>query len=196
MSAPNDADRRAEGAPPSPSSAFQERLAVWGRRAREVASELGRRERLLEIVTVIALLAGLLLVVSDFTNLFNAETHRRGIFQQQSGGENHAYALVVVGLAIVGASLLARATEAWPPGAGVAALGALALAIALIVDLPDATSSGLTTSVESGNADPAIGFWLELAGALIALLSGLVLVYLLQSLRSSSAQRPAPRSKP
>ena len=48
-------------------------------------------------------------------------------------------------------------------------LAAIALAIVLIADLPDVTSSGVTTEIEAGDAEPQAGFWVELAGALIAL---------------------------
>ena len=41
--------------------------------------------------------------------------------------------------------------------------------IVLIADLPDVTSSGLTTEIETGEAEPEAGFWVELAGALAAL---------------------------
>ena len=43
----------------------------------------------------------------------------------------------------------------------------IALVIALAVDLPDVTASGVTTDLEVGDAEPAAGFWFELAGALV-----------------------------
>ena len=45
----------------------------------------------------------------------------------------------------------------------------IALGIVLIGDLPDVTSSGLTTEIEIGEAEPAAGFWVELVGAVVAL---------------------------
>jgi hypothetical protein len=180
MIAPNDADRperRPQTTPPGPA---QEWLLRSLAKASEWARELRRRERLLELLTLVALVGGALLIVADFTDLFNATTAKRGVFGSTTGGDNHSYALVVVGAAVICATLLARATEAWPPAGGVVVLGIVALVFVLAVDLPDATSSGLTTSVEIGKTEPAVGFWLELVGALVALAGGLALAYLLR----------------
>ena len=57
-------------------------------------------------------------------------------------------------------------------------LGVIALVIALVVDLPDVTSSGLTTELEIGEAEPAAGFWVELVGAVRALAGGAALLAL------------------
>ena len=76
-------------------------------------------------------------------------------------------------------AVLARITGQPLPAWGSAALGLIALVITLAFDLPDATSSGLTgTGKELGEADPAVGLWLELAGsvALLAFSTGLALV--------------------
>jgi hypothetical protein len=67
---------------------------------------------------------------------------------------------------------------------GVAVLGAFALAFALIGDLPDATRSDLVRGARVADAHPAIGFWIELTGAALTLVSGLVLTRLLR--RSST----------
>ena len=45
----------------------------------------------------------------------------------------------------------------------------IALLIVLIGDIPDVTSSGLTTEIETGEAEPESGFWVELVGAVLAL---------------------------
>jgi hypothetical protein len=192
MSASQDAERRSESHPPSTGSAFQDRLEALFRRAAEGASNIRRPERLLGLLTVVALLAGMLLIVCDFVTLFQIKL-RSTVVEEPTGGDQHSYAVAVMGAAIVGAALLARVTEAWPPAAAVAGLGVAALAIALLGDLPDATRSDLVRGGRIGEASPALGFWLELAGAVIALSVGLALAYLL---RRSADGQDTPRRTP
>ena len=97
---------------------------------------------MLELLTVAAVLGGGLLILAEFLDLFEIET-RDLVVKQQAGGPHHAYAMLVVGAATIGAALLARSTEQWPPALGIALLGGFALLFALIVDLPDATRSDL-----------------------------------------------------
>ena len=146
----------------------------------KAALETTRRvvsEKRLEVATVVALVGGGLLILGEFLTLFEV---RRGaiVVAEQSGGEHHSYALLVVGAACVVATLVARAGHR-PPAAGVAMLGAFALAIALFGDLPDATSEGLTVGLRPAEASPAAGFWVEVTGALLALASGIALTVML-----------------
>jgi cytochrome bd-type quinol oxidase subunit 2 len=87
----------------------------------------------------------------------------------QSGADQHSWALGVIGVVIAAAAVLARWTRQRLPAWAAVALAVLALGIVLIADLPDVTSSGLTTEIETGEAQPEAGFWVELAGALAAL---------------------------
>jgi hypothetical protein len=133
-----------------------------------------------------------LLVISEFLDLFRVHTEL-AVIDRQTSGDHHSYALLLVGVAVIGAALLARSGEAWPPAAAVTALGALALAIALLGDLPDATSSGLTAQFENAETDPATGFWMELAGAAAAFGGGAAMTILLrQQARPDSAPEPGP----
>ena len=113
-------------------------------------------------MTLIALAGGTLLVIADFLDLFRIES-RGLVVEEKAGGESHAYAMLVIGVAVIGATLVARATEQWPPAAGVALLGVVALIVALAGDLPDATREDLLRGARFGQADPAVGFWVELA---------------------------------
>jgi hypothetical protein len=94
--------------------------------------------------------------------------------------------MAVVGIAAGVAALFARWAEHPLPALASAALGAIALAIVVIGDLPDVTSSGITRGTLIGEADPGPGFWIELAGALLTLASGLVLARLLTLSRAES----------
>jgi hypothetical protein len=88
--------------------------------------------------------------------------------------------MLVVGLGAIGATLLARSTRQWPPAAAVAVLALIALGIALLGDLPEAARTDLVRGARIADADPAVGFWIELAGAVVALAGGLAMTYVLR----------------
>ena len=136
------------------------------------------RGRGVEIATVVVVVGGGLLVLSDFLDLFRI---RAGavVVDNQSGGSNHAYALVVIGATTIAAALLVRASERRPPAFGVLALAVAALAVTLLVDLPDCTKRDLLPGARIGKASPAIGLWVELAGGLVAVAGGAALVIML-----------------
>jgi hypothetical protein len=89
----------------------------------------------------------------------------------------------VIGIAAGVSALFARWAEHSLPALACALLGAIALAIVLIGDLPDVTSSGITSGKLLGEAQAGPGFWVELAGALLLLGSGLVLARLMAVVR-------------
>jgi hypothetical protein len=179
MSTENRPERRSEAG----SGAAAERVpalaaAVVGKAPRAL------REGPLGLVTVVAIVAAALLTAAEFVDLYRVVTPSgalvAGAKATQTGGDHHSYSLVVIAIAVVGATLAARWAAQPMLALAVAALGALALGIVLIGDLPDVTSSGLTTGpVEPAEADPAVGFWLELAGAALTFFTGLVLARLL-----------------
>jgi hypothetical protein len=139
-----------------------------------------RRERLIGLVTIAALLGGALLILAEFLTLFDIQS-RGVVVKQQAGGSHHAYGMLVLGAATIGAALVSRSTEQWPPAVGIIVLGGFALAFALIGDLPDATRTDLVRGARIAHARPALGFWTELTGAIVALGSGLALVRLLRT---------------
>jgi len=138
------------------------------------------RGRGIEIFTVLALAAGSLLIVADVLTLFRIET-RGLVADTQAGGTHHAYAMAFIGAAVIGATLLARSAEQWPPALAVVVLGLVSVVIVLTLDRPDATRSDLLTSARVGDAEPAIGFWLELAGAVMSVVAGAALAFCLRA---------------
>ena len=166
----NGAPERASKAPP----------ARAGELARDALARAARlaRGRGVEIATVIVVVGGGLLVLSDFLDLFRIKAGAV-VVDNQSGGSNHAYALAVIGATTIAAALLARASEQRPPAFGVLALAVAALAVTLLVDLPDCTKRDLLPGARLGKASPAIGLWVELAGGLVAAVGGTALVVLL-----------------
>jgi hypothetical protein len=184
----------AEKPPQVRSPAPVARLGSWLRRGRAATTGMGR-ERLLELVTIAALLGGALLILAEFLTLFEIES-RGLVVKEQAGGSHHAYAMLVIGVGTIVTALLARSTEQWPPAAGVVLLAGFALGYALLGDLPDATRSDLVRGARIAHASPGLGFWVELAGAIVAFASGLALVRLLRApRRGSRADGLGPRRK-
>jgi hypothetical protein len=94
---------------------------------------------------------------------------------ETSGGDAHSYALWLLALVVLVFTLGAALGRSRPAALGVAACGLIALGIALLVDLPDLDSlRGLDTTYTQVRAHTGTGFWLEIAGGVLALLAGLV----------------------
>lgn len=146
-----------------------------------------------EYSSVAALLGAALLVAAEFAPLLTvrsaAPMHDR-VVVTVSGGSHHDWALLPIAVLAAGWSVVrwrsARAARSaggsgseGRPGSGgwavFAVLGAVALAIALGHDLPDARATGLIghagTSYTAAAASPAIGFYLETLGGVVLLLT-------------------------
>ncbi len=126
----------------------------------------------------LALVGAGLLVVADFSTLYEVEVGSLNtVLRTVPGHENHAYALVVVGVAA--AIMSVGAWRGARPAAGaLVVLGAVALGVALGLDLPDTSGSGkLSESVtfEDAQASAGVGFYLELLGGVVLVAAGGVL---------------------
>jgi hypothetical protein len=137
------------------------------------------RANALTVVTVAALIGASLLVLAKFLEVVRFVDLAGQLIPGAEATRKGSSALVVIGIAAGLAALAARWTEQSLPAVAAAALGAIALGIVLIADLPDVTSSGITSGKLIGEADPGPGFWVELAGALVTLAAGLTLARLL-----------------
>ena len=94
-----------------------------------------------------------------------------------TAGAHHGYALAVVAVASLPMSYGAVVGGSRPAAVAVTALGAVALAIVLIIDLPSLDDAGLIgRTYDLAEANPAAGFWLELVGALGLLAGGALLL--------------------
>jgi hypothetical protein len=144
------------------------------------------REHALTIVTVAALIGAALLVLSKFLDVVRFVDLGGELIPGAEATRKGTSAMVVIGIAAGAAALFARWAEHSLPALACAAMGAIALAIVLIGDLPDVTSSGITSGKLIGEADPGPGFWIELAGALLTTASGLLLARLLALQRAGS----------
>jgi hypothetical protein len=120
--------------------------------------------------------ACVLLVVAEFSDLntiriLTVDRHGVGV------GSHHGYALLIIGVVAI-----VMALGAWrgsrPAAFAVAALGVVALAIVLIVDLPDVHATGLYgRDYEQAKSVAASGFKLAAAGSVLLLLAGVLTVF-------------------
>jgi hypothetical protein len=155
------------------------RLAVW----REL------RERALMLATIGALVGAALLVLSNFLDVVRFVDLSGALIPGAEATREGTAAMAMIGVAAGLSALFARWVEYSLPALASAAFGASALAIVLIGDLPDVTSSGITSGKLIGEANPGPGFWVELAGALVTLVAGLVLARLLAIQRAGRPGR-------
>ena len=119
----------------------------------------------------LAVLGGLMLLYAETLDLYRIITPSGSVSNAagsvRTGSDQHSWALAVMGVAAAGAAVLAYATRQRLPALAPLMLGIAALLVALAVDLPDVTASGVTTDLEVGDAEPAAGFWMELVGAVV-----------------------------
>ena len=137
--------------------------------------------RLRAVAAALALAGIALLVAAEFTAVLRVvvgslETEKRSV----AGHANHGYALLLVAIAAV-PLLLVALRGARAAAAALVALGAVALVVALAIDLPDTRASGrLPESVvfEDAQAKAGPGLALEVAGGMALALAGGLLVAL------------------
>ncbi|MEK6277457.1 MAG: hypothetical protein AABM29_05550 [Actinomycetota bacterium] len=150
-----------------------------------------------------------MLAASEFMTTFKLNGGPGQTFDVQKASDQHSYALLVLAAFALIALVIAVANGSRPAAAAVAIAGVGALLLFLLIDLPDAGKVGtLDDARESffeAKADPAAGFWVELAGALILAICGGALATLTpDQLRSFGPRRgrgptrtkPAPAANP
>lgn len=157
--------------------------------------------------------AGALLVASQFIDYRAVEIGQPGYAglpdvakvpttEERTAGAAHLYLLVPVGLLAMAIGGLALRREAKRLGLLVAALGAISLAVILLVDLPHGLDEGAQTSRFAGtSAVLEDGFYAELAAAGAMVLAGLLYyarpcrIRINLSGRAASARRRRPRRR-
>ena len=127
----------------------------------------------------LALAGAVLLAVAEFTTVFEVTVGSLGVVKRSStGGANHGYALLVIGLAAVGMVLWSLGAGGRPAALALVALGAAVLVVALAIDLPDTRGSGQlpeSLAYENARARAGAGLSLEIAGGVLLLVAGGVL---------------------
>ena len=136
------------------------------------------------------LMGTVLLVAAEFSTLYDIRVvtavPEGGRF---GAGAHHGYALGVIGIAIAVMAFGAVLGGSRPAGVAVMVLALAALAIALLVDLPDVHETGLIgRTYDAAKAEPRAGFYLEIAGGCAALV-GSALILLVRPRRRSATRR-------
>jgi hypothetical protein len=140
---------------------------------------------------VLPLAGAALLIAAEFSTLYDIRVvtamPEGGTF---SAGGHHGYALGVIGVAIAVMTLGAVLGGSRPAAVAVLALALVALAIALLIDLPDVHETGLIgRTYDAAEAEPRAGFYLEIAGGCAALLGGALIVLARPRRRSPTRSR-------
>jgi hypothetical protein len=131
----------------------------------------------------LACLAGAaMLIASQFGTIFELNAAGDATLARVDPVDQHQYAMLVLGVFAVAALCFAVGAGSKPAAAAVAATGAVALLLFLLVDLPDAgrvgTVDDAARTFTTAEAQPAIGFWLELIGSLVLAICGAALATL------------------
>jgi hypothetical protein len=134
-------------------------------------------------VLVLGLTAAVFMVVSEFATLRSvkvltascsdlADPSLRGSCVTH-GGEEHAYALVLMGIVTALMAWGAAIGRSRPAAIALLAIGAAVLVIAFVTDVPDIHKTGvLGERFDNAHAQAGIGLYLEIAGGALALVAG------------------------
>jgi hypothetical protein len=144
-----------------------------------------RLEPVWAAVLILALAGAILMVVSEFSTLRTvkvltascsdlADPSLRGSCVTH-GGEEHAYALVLLGVVAALMAWGAVSGRSRPAAFALIAIGAAVVAIALITDVPDIHKTGvLGDRFDSAHAEAGPGLWMEIAGGGLVLAAGVM----------------------
>ena len=121
-----------------------------------------------------------LLAASQFTTMFELTASGGEALTEIDASDQHGYATLVLAISaliMLAVGIGARGEALAQIAAfSVAACGVVALLIFLVGDLPDANNVGMlddpSESFVDAKAEPAAGFWFELAGSLILAVCG------------------------
>lgn len=115
-----------------------------------------------------------MLAASEFMDTFELNGPGPTLQVVQTAADQHHYSLLVLACFALVALAIAVVAGSKPAATAVAICGAAALLIFLLIDLPDAGKVGAIGDVNftEAKAEPATGFWLELAGALVLAICG------------------------
>jgi hypothetical protein len=122
------------------------------------------------------LLGALLLVVAEFTTLFEVHVQTSPVPIKSVGtGSHHSYALIPIAVVVTVFAVAVLREGSRPALLAIGLLGVGALVLALVGDLPDARASGLVgTSVThyvDANSTPSAGLYLETLGAVVLIIT-------------------------
>jgi hypothetical protein len=134
-------------------------------------------------VLILGLVGGFLLAISDFLTVVyvrvvtasceDLATPSLADSCVSKGSEQHAWALLVLGLVALAMTYGAAVGRSRPAAAALLLVGIAALVIFFAIDLPDVTKTGqVGLRFSDADAKAGAGFWAELAGACLCILAG------------------------
>jgi hypothetical protein len=120
-------------------------------------------------------LGALLLIVAEFLPLYEIRTITAvPPGGHKSTGAHHGYALLIVGIAMLPMAWGAVRGGSRPAAFALLALSAIAVFVALRIDLPDLNETGLIgRTYDQAQARPRVGFFVETLGGTLALLGSI-----------------------
>jgi hypothetical protein len=136
-------------------------------------------------VGVVGATAAALLVITEFSTIFSVTTLTASCDDLAgpelrdacvtTGGEQHSYALLLLG-ALTGVMTWGAAVgRSRPAGVALVVVGVVAVVIALALDLPDAGQTGeVGLNFTDAEASPGPGMYLELVAGVLALSAGVL----------------------
>jgi hypothetical protein len=152
-----------------------------------------------------SLLAALLLLVAEFTSLYQVHVATStSAIKSVSGGSDHSYAMVPIALVAAALGIGVWRAGSRPALLGIGVVGVVAVLIALLHDLPDAQATGLAgsalTHYVNASSTPSAGLYMETLGAILLIAtSGLGFLMLGPPVPARALgggrSRPSPRSR-
>jgi hypothetical protein len=129
-----------------------------------------------EMVLPVAILAAaIMLGVSEFMVTFQFTPPGGEALREQVASDRHSFALLMLALFALAATLFAIATGLRAAALAAAVFGGAALLLFLVLDLPDAGKLGdledPVFGLANARAEPQTGFWLEAVGSVVLALS-------------------------
>lgn len=125
---------------------------------------------------IVILAAALVLAASEFMVAFEFTPPGGEPLRDATAADRHGYSMLVLAICAIVATLIAITTGAKPAAYAVAGVGAVALLLFLILDLPDAGKLGdledPLRGIASAEANPQAGFWLQALGSTVLALGG------------------------
>jgi len=137
----------------------------------------------------LGLAAVALLIAADLSTLVQIKVVTV-VKERLSGHHQHGWAVALLGIASIPLIIGAVRGRARPAQLALIALGVAVLIIALAKDLPDTRSTGVIGQrYDEASAAPGPGFYLETAGAVLLILTGVGALVLLPGRSASSGPR-------
>ena len=138
------------------------------------------------IVLALGVIGAVLIVVAELSTIVKIDVLTTGTCEEiadpkvrdacdSSGFEQHGGAFILLGVAALAMAWGAGLGASRPAAAALVAIGAVVLAFSLIRDVPKADDTGLVgLQYEEAEAKPGSGLYMEIVGAGLLMLGGLV----------------------